>query len=169
MTILLGLEVVLVCTLVLSSILLGEQARSLKAEVGRLSGLVEQETSASPAELMHMARQIIQIRNSRIDWSPKLSSVSELIDSEVRLVQVVGQVAQKNGPARLSISGVAEGVNNEMDAVTSFMKTLRTSSSIAGDFPNVRLETIEGNRSGRFRVVCNSQGQESEIMEGQES
>lgn len=169
LAVLLTVEVVLVFTLIVSSLLLGEQASSLRAEVGRLSALVDGEASASPAELMHMARQIIHIRNSRIDWSPKLASVSDVIDNKVRLVQVVGQVAQKNGPARLSLSGVTEGAGDEMEAVTDFMKTLRTSNSIASDFPNIRLEAIEGTRSGRFRVVCDARREEPIVPSGEGS
>jgi Tfp pilus assembly protein PilN len=147
-----GLGILFLCGSMLSVFLLQERIRMLRAEIDRLSsralsaGLTQTELEA--------ARGLVKVRQTRMDWSPKIAALSQDIDPRLQLVEVVGQVADKGRPARFSLVGVWRGTDTQMEPVSRFMDQLRKDQRISRDFPGIQLGTVQTDQSNRFQVIC---------------
>ncbi|MBM3285861.1 MAG: hypothetical protein FJY88_00700 [Candidatus Eisenbacteria bacterium] len=157
-TVLIGIEVVIVGVLVLSSVLLGQQVDALRGEISRVS-LRTQDLSVATPEA-ETARALLEIRRGRIDWSPKLTAVSSCIDRQLRLESLVGQVSEKGRPPRLVLGGVIRSGGDQAAPVSRFMEAMRRDPSIAADLPEVRLGAMDASDAGesRFQIVCETRG-----------
>lgn len=153
---LLAADAGLVLLLVVSGVLLGARARSMRAEIDRIGAKVA-EISAPRPEL-DTARQLAEVRRTRIDWSPKLAGLSRTIGSSLILTGVRGQEAAGNKSARLEITGQARSGAADMDAVARFTDALRLDPAFHHDLTNVRLGNLGGDQSSRFQIVCEAPG-----------
>lgn len=152
----LSVELILVGVLALSGTLLSEQAAAIRSEISRIG--VQGSGRAADAGELSLARQLLDLRLSRIDWSPKLASLSERIDSDLILDKVTGQVASKGQPAKLLIRGGVRSSSDPLRSASGFVETLRSDPRIATDFPKIRLGNIGGDEGGRMQIVCEAQG-----------
>jgi hypothetical protein len=147
-----GLEVLFLGGSLLSVFLLQEKIGMLRADIGSLpSRTLSVGTTQSELET---ARGLVKIRQTRLDWSPKIAALSQDIDSRLQLVEVVGQAADKGRPARLSLVGVWRGADTQMEPVSRFMEQLRKDQRISRDFPGIQLGTVQTDQSNRFQVIC---------------
>ena len=151
-----GIAILLIGTLAVSAVLLREQARSLREEKVRLTNQVQ--ALATPRPEIETARQILELRQSRVDWSPKLTGISERIDRSLMILDLTGQAAQGGRPSELAMTGMVRYGAGQMEAVARFMEALRADPRIKSDFPEVKLGTLEGADTGKFQVVCGSMG-----------
>jgi hypothetical protein len=97
---------------------------------------------------------MLEIRQGRIDWSPKLVSLSEQIDRSLRLMDLKGQMKTKGRDSALEIGGVIRGRGSDMQPVSVFIDSLRADPRISADFPFIRLGNVGGDGSTRFQVLC---------------
>ncbi|MBD3162613.1 MAG: hypothetical protein GF346_09620 [Candidatus Eisenbacteria bacterium] len=149
-----GLEFLFAISLLVSSVLLDEQAARLDQEIDQLNRSLAQRQPVDSSTEIQVARELALIRAQRIDWAPKLTAISERIDPDLRLERIIGQVGQRNGPPRFALTGVASASGSDMELVNRFMKSLRKESRITIDLPDVRLETLKGDGTGQFEIVC---------------
>jgi hypothetical protein len=138
--------------LVITGLLLREQARGLQQAINRLSEQVDSASGQRPE--IDVAVQMLQIRRGRTDWSPKLASISGQIDPSLRLTELTGQTEARGRKAGLELNGVVHGGGAEMQPVSGFLEALRYDASVAMDFPVVKLGNLEGGGSARFQVLC---------------
>jgi hypothetical protein len=151
-SILVGLEAVLLLLLGLSGILLREQAKNLQAEVDRLSTRAAR--AAQPDPLVEVARDLLAGRVSRVDWSPKLAALPGAIGPSLVLTEITAQMGEKGRPTRFELAGTVRPGASEMEPVTLFVESLRNERSLADDFPVIKLGTLEGGGSSRFQIHC---------------
>lgn len=155
LSVLVGLEVVLIVWLVLSAYLLDERVSRMRAQNAELAGRVE--ALDQPRPELAAANQILAFRRNRIDWSPKLSALSCLMDRSLMLDELHGQKQERGRPARLELTGTVLGARTAgAEAVSRLMDEIRLEPRIVGDLPRVTLERIEGGGSGQFQLVCES-------------
>lgn len=151
-SLLIGLEVVLLLLVGLSGVLLREQASTLRAEVERLSARAARVSQPSPE--LETSREILAARVVRIDWSPKLAALRRAIAPSLLLTEMSAQVGEKGRPTRLELSGTVRAGGGQMEPVSGFLESLRNDPSVADDFPVIKLGTLEGGGSSRFEIVC---------------
>lgn len=149
-----GLEILFLGGSMLSVALLQERIRMLRADIGRLP---LQTLSAGPTQPeLEAARRLVQVRQTRLDWAPKIAALSQDIDPRLQLIEVVGQVADKGRPPRFSLVGVWRGTDTQMEPVSRFMEQLRKDQRISRDFPGIQLGTVQTDQSKQFQVICES-------------
>ena len=153
---LLGLEVALIGSLVLSASLLQEQTAAARHALPRLSEQLRTVDEMQPE--VELAQQILKLRSARIDWSPKLAALGQQIDPSLRLVEVTGQAAAEKRPARLEMGGEVRERDANLEQVSKFIDELRADQRITADFTGIRLGTLKGGTANRFRVICTRQG-----------
>jgi len=151
-TAVLAFEFILVIALLITGLLLKEQADGLRVEIGRLSQRVDAASGQRPE--IDVAMRMMQLRLGRIDWSPKLASVSQQIDWTLRLTELMGQTEGRGRRAGLELKGVIRTGGAEMQPVSLFMDAIRNDPRISVDFPVVKLGNLEGAGSARFQVLC---------------
>lgn len=151
-SVLVGLELVLVLLVGLSGVLLREQARTLRVEVNRLSTRALK--AEQPDPVMETARDLLANRAARIDWSPKLETLAHTIGPSLVLTEVTAQMGEKGRPTRFELSGSVRPGASEMGPVTLFLESLRNERSLADDFPVIKLGVLEGVGSSRFQIRC---------------
>jgi hypothetical protein len=155
LSVLVGLEVVLIVWLAVSAYLLDERADRMRDQIGRLSTSIEALDKPTPE--LDTADQILTIRRARIDWSPKLSALSCLMNRSLMLDELKGQRPEKGNPARLELTGSILGSRTAgTEAVSRLIEEIRQDPRIVGDLPRVTLERIEGGGSNQFQLVCES-------------
>lgn len=142
----------LVGTLLLSAELLGDQQAQLRGSIRRLEAALS--TGVSGSVQLDVARELFRRRSQRIDWSPKLASLSQQIDDRLRLTEVSGRTTSKGRHALLEIDGELRGRERDTEAVLHFVESLGQDRRITGDFATVRLGTIEWSGGSRFQVLC---------------
>jgi hypothetical protein len=152
LTVLVALEAVLVVALIITGTLLGERAAQLKAEVARLTR--EASGGAAPPAEMNAALALLEVRQGRIDWTPKLAAIADTIDPMLIVTTMSGRSAGRQGSARLEVTGLLRDTVLGMQAVPRFMDALRASAPIHETLPDVQLGTMEGGTEGRFTIVC---------------
>jgi hypothetical protein len=158
-----GLEVVLIGLLVVSGRFLGERADTLRAAVAALE-LESAPPQTGPA--VDLARQLVQLRTSRIDWAQVLGGVSESIPGEVVLTRVSADLKLEGGTdPGLDLEGRTGGAAVELNPVLRFVDALRANPRVAAALPAVDLETVESERTKSFRVICRRPGATPETPE----
>jgi hypothetical protein len=150
---LVGLEIVLVGVLVVSAALIREQSASIRAEISHLSTRLGEESASRPG--LETARQILDLRENRVVWSPKLACLSDRIDRALVLKEVVGQVSEKR-PAEMTVTGQVRSGSAQMEPVARFMEAIRNDPRMRDPFSNVRLGALEGTEGSTFQIVCGS-------------
>ncbi len=151
---LLGLELLVVGSLYLSASLLSDRADQLKEMLPGLQARIANYKQAGPE--LEIARQMLQLRDQRIDWAPKLAAMSEVIPPSLQLERLDGQIDIKREPAKLELEGKVIRGGDHLEQVTDFISSLQADSRISTKFPGVRLETLKGDQSGQFQIVCGS-------------
>ena len=68
--------------------------------------------------------------------------------------EITAQTAGRKTPKTLILGGVIRDPAAGMDAVTSFIDSLRTDPVVSRGFSSIRLGNLEGSGSSRFRVIC---------------
>jgi hypothetical protein len=149
-----GIEILLIGTLAVSAVLLGEQTRDLREEVARLNTRLQ--AQATPRPEIETARQILELRQSRVDWSPKLAGLADGIDRSLIVLDLTGQAGQGGRPSQLALTGTVRSSVGQMEAVARFMEALRSDRRIKSDLPEVKLGTLEGAETGKFEVICSA-------------
>lgn len=154
LAVLLGLQGGLVGALIVSGLMFGEQAASLRAAAERQRA----QASLAPATAAEwdLQQRLFSVRTARIDWSPKLAAVSNEILPALRLSGLEGSVAQKGKPARLLVAGVLRDPAAGAEILTNFSDKLRASNPIRSDFPEIALETVASGSANEFVVACRS-------------
>ena len=149
---LVGAEVILVGSLAMSGFLLQERVSRLRLELRRWSAVTAGDTLR--AQEVEIGRALRKLRRDRVDWSPKLSALSDLVPSSMVLVEVKGQTGGKGRPGQFTAMGETHDGTGQMETVSRFLERLRQDPRIGGDFPRVRLGTIGEGASTRVQVVC---------------
>jgi hypothetical protein len=153
---LLGLQLLLVGSLILSAFLLEEQVRILGTAVPRLDRSVS--GLGAPAPERDVARRLFAVRQERIEWSPMLAALADEISDSLAVVRIEGEVASPRDPAGLLIQGRSEDPQARLGQVTRFIDGLRGDARLADRFPEIRLGTIKGDQAGQFQVICTPPG-----------
>ena len=82
--------------------------------------------------------------------------MSEVIPPSLQLERLDGQIDIKREPAKLELEGKVIRGGDHLEQVTDFISSLQADSRISTKFPGVRLETLKGDQSGQFQIVCGS-------------
>jgi len=151
---LLGVEALLAGALVVSAVLLSERTRSMEASIRELRIRVAAEVP--PGAEVGTALELLQLRAARTLWAPKLVALSDCIDRSLILDEVRARVPSRGRAARLELGGVIHGGGSRVDQVSRFVGALRDEPRVAGEFPQINLETIE--EDDRFLVTCSPAG-----------
>jgi len=149
---LLGLELLVVGSLYLSASLLSDRADQLKDMLPGLQSRIS--AYKQPGPELEIARQMLQLRDQRIDWAPKLAAMSEIIPLSLQLERLNGHIELKREPAKLELEGKVVRGKDHLEQVTEFIASLQDDDRISAKFPGVHLETLKGDQSGQFQVVC---------------
>ena len=145
----LGLQAVLLGIAVLSVDLLRNRRDALAADIPRLEALA----GATDDGDLAAWRALAKVRRERVDWTPRLAAVGELIDRDVVLTSVRADAPTRKSGAILEFSGIAAGGGADLSGVSRFVKSLRADERITDRFGAVTLGTIRSG-SGTFRIVC---------------
>jgi hypothetical protein len=151
---LLGVQLLLIFALVLSAHVLDRRIGTLRGEVAQMT---EQVRSASGTALpidLPSAREILTLRQHRVDWYPKLVRISSSLDPSLSLDEISSLPADPSRPARLEIHGLSPRGGGDVDAVVRFADRLRRDPGYAADFATIRLGAIEGLDDSHFHIVC---------------
>lgn len=156
---------VAVAAVIVAMVLTGTQVLSallLKDQVSLLQGGLASLERVKPAggvdtETMALARQMLQVRGARIDWTPKLASIANVKDSSIALTRVEGRSSYKNSKARFVISGRSNSGVVKLDIVSEYVNQLRRDEGLKSDFPGVVLENIK-SKTGEFEIRCEPEG-----------
>lgn len=151
---LMGMILLVIGSLSLSALLLHEKMSSytsqISSQVEALEGTAEQQ------RVLALADEIVYLRSSRIDWSPKLAALSEKIDPNLLLVEFKGNIADRGQPARLEMWGEALKDEVQISVFSNFVEVLRDDERFVQDFPGLHLGGIKDGKRTRFQVICNS-------------
>lgn len=156
---LVGVELALAGALVLSGLLLGDQARALRARVSRLTELAGGTSGAG--EELEIVRELVARRQGRVDWAPKLAAVAASCDPALGLLEVKAEAGRSRRAARLEVSGSFRSAERDAGRVLEFVEDLSADPRISFDFPPARLESVDWSGAGRFRIVCERGGEQS--------
>jgi hypothetical protein len=146
---------VLTGTQVLSAYLMREQVSVLHAGLSSLERVKPAESIDN--EQMAMARQMVQVRSARVDWTTKLSSIAQTKDDSFALTRIEGRSAVKNRSARFVITGKSNSGVVKLDVISEYVNKLRDDKGLNGDFPEVVLENIK-SKTGEFEIRCGANG-----------
>ncbi len=152
---LLGLEVVLVGALILSGSLLGEQVDTLSEDLIRLEDRLVNETLDRPE--LSIALDMLEVREARIDWSPKFVSIAEHLGESLALEELEGRAYSKRDPASFTISGHYRDKSATLDKVSGYIDRLRDDPRMYGDFPGITLGNIRSDGKGEFDLRCTAE------------
>jgi hypothetical protein len=151
---LLGVALLQAAALFVSGHLLGEQVQALQASLPRLSSAQVAESEAAPE--VQIARELLQVRSQRLDWTPKLAALSERILPSLRILQLEGRPRQKDSPALLELTGEIRASSAQLEAVSAFIQALQEDPRLAEDFPVIKLGNLQEGPASRFLVSCES-------------
>ena len=149
----LGVQVLFIVALVLSSHLLEERIKLLREEVAHLESAVQGRTAEQFPFDLAAAREVLVMRRDRVDWYPKLVDLSNALDPSLSLEALYSLPSDATHPARLEIRGQSPR-GGDANAVFRFVEGLRREPGYVADFAAIRLSTIEGEDDNRFQVVC---------------
>ncbi|MBU0741222.1 hypothetical protein KKG45_05120 [bacterium] len=149
---LLGLEVLMVGALLLSDSLLREQSGSLQTELQQLEQRLASESLDRPE--LRYALDLLEVRSSRIDWSPKFASLAENIGESLMLAELEGRAYTRQERASLVISGQYKDEQASLASVSGFLDRLRGDVRLKGDFPKITFGNIRSDGKGEFDLLC---------------
>jgi hypothetical protein len=150
-TAILGVEFLLVASLGLTGLLIREQADTLRGEAAELSQRAERGPTDEPE--LAVGREILRLREERIEWAPKLAVLSRSIDRRLRLSELEGRIGIRRQTPSLELKGeILPG--GSMQTVFGFVDELQSDSWISEDFPEIKLGNLEGGGASRFLLVC---------------
>jgi hypothetical protein len=152
--VLLAMAVILVSTTVMNTIVLDEQTRSLDESLPRLSQMVDSLSATQPE--VSLARELIAVRERRVDWSPQLAAVSQEIPNSLTLSRVSGRTATQSQPARFILEGEVRSGKNPLNEVSAFVDSLRNDQRVVRNFPAIKVGRIKERDSGQFELICES-------------
>ncbi len=150
-SVVLGVNGLLVVSLVMGASLLQERYRALDGEVSRLQSMVEHHGDKAPG--LELTRELFQLRHDRLEWSPLLASIAENIPSSLVLADVQGQTAHGRMQSHFEINGQGRGGSVAMADVSGFVNHLRDDPRVNVAFPDVSLGSVR-SETGLFQVVC---------------
>ncbi len=149
---LLGLEILLVGALLLSDSLLREQVNALREELPPLEERLARETQDRPE--LSWALDLLEMRATRIDWSPKFISLAEHVGESLVLKELEGRASNKRESASLNINGRYRNKKASLSSVTSFVDRLRGDPRMLDDFSQISLGNIRSDGKGEFDLLC---------------
>jgi hypothetical protein len=147
----LGVNAVLVGSLILGATLLEDRRHTLGEEVTRLQAIADQTGTKAPG--LELTRELFQLRQERVEWSPLLASIAENIPSSLLLDAVQGQTTHGRVQSHFDMSGVGRGGTVAMADVSGFVNHLRDDPRVNKAFPDVSLGSVR-SETGEFQVVC---------------
>lgn len=147
----LGVNAVLVGSLILGASLLQERCHTLGDEVSRLRTIAEKTGTKAPG--LELTRELFQLRRERVEWSPLLASIAENIPSSLMLEDIQGQTTHGRMQSHFDMNGVARGGTAAMADMSGFVNHLRDDPRVNLAFPNVALGSVR-SETGEFQVVC---------------
>jgi hypothetical protein len=147
----LGINAVLVGSLILGATLLQERCRTLGDEVARLQAIADRKGTKAPG--LELTRELFQLRQERVEWSPLLASIAENIPSSLVLEEIQGQTTHGRMQSRFDMNGLGRGGTVAMADVSGFVNHLRDDPRVNRAFPDVALGSVR-SETGEFQVVC---------------
>ena len=154
----LAIELGLLGSLGISNLLIREQVSDLEASLPRLRAQVSSEDVDATEREVRVARELVRVRGRRMDWSPKLASITQHIDRSMRLSQLEARASAPRVSAELKLQGQAAQRSHTLETVTQFVDRLREDTLLSIDLPLVELGSVEGDRGGTFQVVATPGG-----------
>jgi len=146
-----GLLLLSLGSLVLSAFLVQTRVAGLSEVVdGQMTQIESQ--SAMLQELV-CAREMLNLRGSRIDWAPKLAMLSEKINYDLYLINFEGNRERGNVARKLLLAGESRDEGVQMQVFTRFVDTLREDPRISADFPNLKLGSVGGGQGNQFKIM----------------
>ena len=147
-----GVEAFVLVGLLLTGALLTKRANDIASSITRMSSVITPTETAAPA--IEVARELVQLRETRIDWAPKLTAISKEIQPILLVNNIDGRAAAKKIPARLRIEGEVRDGNEPLENVSQFLEGLRRDASVSKDFSAIELGSLKGRASTEFELVC---------------
>ncbi len=149
-------EALLIGLLAVSGILLGERVSGLRSGLAPLQERVA--AAAQPRPERDVAQALIDMRLQRVNWSPKLAAIGQCLDGTLQLTGLNGKQAEKRTPAKFGIEGKVRNGRGELEKVTRYIDTLKTDARVTSNFPDIRLDSVKGDGTGRFSILCAPEG-----------
>lgn len=156
---LLGLEALLVGAIALSGNLLGERIDDLEQNVTRLQTRLATETRERPE--LRLALDRLEIRASRMDWSPKLVALSDHIGEDLALAELQGRAGGRRDKASLVVSGRYRDERATIETVSAYLARLREDPRLNDAFDDISLGNIRGDGRGEFDLLCTREESET--------
>ncbi|MBU1699086.1 MAG: hypothetical protein KJ970_17105 [Candidatus Eisenbacteria bacterium] len=144
--------ILIIFLLLLSASLVRERTNAIRAEVARLADQVNRKTEMQPGTKLIL--ELLEARENRINWSPKLAAVSRLINPSLQLEGMNAELAQRGHSVSFQLSGFFLSGGSDMESISEFVEALRGDPRIASDLPDVTLGNLQGRSSSRFQVFC---------------
>jgi len=147
-----GVSALILLVLFLSSHLLRERVEILRESTARMAALVEGSAQSEPE--LPAAKELLRLRQRRIDWSPKLAALAEVTDPTITLTRVDGRLPAKGISASLELMGELGPRATHLEQVSAFMNSLASDQRVSLQLPAVELGNLKGSEDGRFMVTC---------------
>ena len=141
-------------TLFLSATLLAERRDSVAGDVPRLTAKLA--TESAPTRDLDLAREMFRIKTGRMDWSPKLAAIADLIEADLELHEIHAEAARKKTPASLEIRGTVAESQDNLEDVSRYVKALSQDERILDGFSQAKLGTIRSGE-GEFQIFCETE------------
>jgi Tfp pilus assembly protein PilN len=149
LSVLTGLGLLAGVLILINGWMLRERNRFLESEIRRISSEIQARPDSPEAQV---TSQLIQLRESRLLWSPKLSAVARSIGPSMRLLEITIRTPRKGAPAELQMAGVSRGSSSS--EIVEFLGALREDPDVHRDLPLVVLGQLEEGGAGRFEISC---------------
>ncbi len=147
----LGVNALLVVSLVMGTSLLQERCHALESDVTRLRSMTDRDGGIAPG--LELTRELFQLRHDRLEWSPLLASVAENIPSSLMLSDILGQAARQRVQSHFEVNGQSRGGSVAMADVSGFVNHLHDDPRVNTAFPGVSLGSVR-SETGEFQIVC---------------
>jgi len=153
-----GFMLMIMGSLVLSTILVGSRIVSMRSEIRHQSAQFSSKSEQFSA--LKSAREMLDIRSKRVDWAPKLAALSDLISHDLILVEFEGYSPTEKREASLEMWGEARREGVQIGVLTRFAEALSADPRFHGEFPDLRLGSVQDARKTRFQLLAgNEEGQ----------
>ncbi len=148
LSVLTGLGVLAGILILVNGWILRERTRAMENEIQRLSSEIQKRP---PGPEVQIASQLVELRRSRLLWSPKLSAAARSIGPSMRLLEITARTPHKGQPAEFQMAGVSKAGTDE---VIEFLGALREDRDVSEDLPFIVLGQLEESGTGRFQISC---------------
>lgn len=146
------LQVGLLASQALNAGTAGRQADLVFRDLPRLEQMIEAEKQPSPE--IQVARELIELRRGRVDWTPALAAISRAADRSLTLTKLVGDAGREPGETELTITGETRTVEGQLETIGVLMDRLRGDEGFRSVLASVSLGKVESGRAGEFEVEC---------------